>query len=293
LNDPTETSITVPGSGLGSDAYYDRLWEILDTRFDVTLIILDEIDKLANDNILLQLSRAGEAGKIESCKVGIIAISNKISYQDRLDERVKSSLQEREHIFPPYDAGQLREIMENRQDAFREGVLNPDVIPLCAAFAAQEHGDARKALDILRYAGEVALDHDEDEVREEHVRQGRSLADVNRFNDLLKGQTTQSKITVLALSELVTQRDETKIPSKDIYAHYCTITDQIEANTLSKRRVFDLLDEQAFLDILGKELKGRGRAEGSTNLYYLLEEPETVREAILNDDRFNDYNPNI
>jgi cell division control protein 6 len=292
LNHPG-TDIEIPGSGLGTDTYYQRLWTILDERFDVALMILDEIDKLANDNILLQLSRAGEAGKIDSCKIGIIAISNKISYKDRLDERIKSSLQEREHIFPPYDAKQLRMIMQNRRDAFHDDVLSEDVIPLCAAFAAQEHGDARKALDILRYAGEVALDRGESEVREEHVREGRDLADVNRFHDLLKGQPTQAKIAVLALSELVTARGESKITSNDIYSRYCTIADQLDAKTISRRRILDLLDEQAFLDILGKELKGRGRAEGSTNLYYLLEEPETVRSAILQDGRFEKYEPSI
>jgi cell division control protein 6 len=292
LNHPG-TDIEIPGSGLGTDTYYQRLWTILDERFDVALMILDEIDKLANDNILLQLSRAGEAGKIDSCKIGIIAISNKISYKDRLDERIKSSLQEREHIFPPYDAKQLRMIMQNRRDAFHDDVLSEDVIPLCAAFAAQEHGDARKALDILRYAGEVALDRGESEVREEHVREGRDLADVNRFHDLLKGQPTQAKIAVLALSELVTARGESKITSNDIYSRYCTIADQLDAKTISRRRILDLLDEQAFLDILGKELKGRGRAEGSTNLYYLLEEPETVRSAILQDGRFEKYEPSV
>lgn len=283
LNDVGETDVTIPRTGIATDDYYARFWEILDSRFDVAMIILDEIDKLGNDEILMQLSRAGEAGKLDSCKIGIIAISNKISYQDKLEQRVKSSLQEREFIFPPYDAEQLRLIMENREDAFKPDVLTSDVIPLSAAFAASEHGDARKALDILRHAGEIAEERDDDHVREEHVRDARSLADVNRFRDLLQGQPTQAKLTVLAVAELTAARRESKIESNDIYDKYCELTTTLDVNQLSQRRVYDLLREQAFLDILGQEFEGRGRARGSVMKFYLLEEPETVQQAIQRD----------
>lgn len=95
----TETVVSIPHTGLSTNAYYDRLWQILESLHDVVIIILDEVDKLQENNVLMQLSRAGEAGKIDSCKVGILAISNKISFKDSLDERVLSSLQEREFIF--------------------------------------------------------------------------------------------------------------------------------------------------------------------------------------------------
>jgi cell division control protein 6 len=290
LNDVAETEVKIPRTGIATDDYYARFWRILDARFDVAMIILDEIDKLGNDEILMQLSRAGEAGKLDSCKIGIIAISNKISYQDKLEQRVKSSLQEREFIFPPYDAEQLRLIMENREDAFKPNVLTSDVIPLSAAFAASEHGDARKALDILRHAGEIAEERDDERVREEHVRDARSLADVNRFRDLLQGQPTQAKLTVLAVAELTATRRESKIESNDIYDKYCELTTALDVNQLSQRRVYDLLREQAFLDILGQEFEGRGRARGSVMKFYLLEEPETVRQAIQRDAVFDQMN---
>jgi len=159
LNDSAVTDVKIPDKGLSTSTYYKRLWRVLDTQFEVVLIILDEVDKLDDDDILMQLSRAGEAGKLESCKIGVIGISNKIKYKDRMDERVKSSLCEREFVFPPYDANQLRDIMQARSDAFKDGVLDSSVIPRAAALAAREHGDARKAIDILRYAGEIAPVH--------------------------------------------------------------------------------------------------------------------------------------
>ncbi|WP_200532191.1 orc1/cdc6 family replication initiation protein [Halorubrum sp. LN27] len=288
FNRPDETDISVPLSGLSTNAYYDRLWQILDTLHDVVIIILDEVDKLQENNVLMQLSRAGEAGKIDSCKVGILAISNKISFKDSLDERVLSSLQEREFIFPPYDANQLREIMRHRQDAFHEGVLTDDVIPLAAAFAAQEHGDARKALDILRNAGELAKDDGSDVVREEHVRNAREKADIDRFSKLLQDQPTQSKAAVYALSLIADESKQEEFPTREIYEQYEQIAESLGIDILSQRRMSDRLNEQAFLDILGvTDRVGRGRGKGMTNFYYLLEEPEVVQSAIESDQRFS------
>jgi len=70
------------------------------------IIILDEIDLMNDDSVLMKLSRAEEAGKID-CSVGVIAISNKIQYVDNVNERVKSSFQHKELFFKPYDANQL------------------------------------------------------------------------------------------------------------------------------------------------------------------------------------------
>ncbi|WP_280535430.1 orc1/cdc6 family replication initiation protein [Halopenitus sp. POP-27] len=291
FNRPETTDITIPLSGLSTNAYYDRLWNILETLHDVVIIILDEVDKLQGNNVLMQLSRAGEAGKLETCKVGILAISNKISFKDSLDERVLSSLQEREFIFPPYDANQLREIMRHREDAFREDTLNDDVIPLAAAFAAQEHGDARKALDILRNAGELAKEDESDVVRENHVRNARQKADIDRFSKLLQDQPTQSKAAVYALSLLADANNEEEFPTRQIYEQYEQLTDSLDIDSLSQRRMVDRLNEQAFLDILGvTDRVGRGRGKGITNRYYLLEDPTVVQTAIESDPRFSPVN---
>jgi len=291
LNNPDQTEISIPVTGLSTDVYYHRLWNILDELFDVVIIILDEIDKLQDSEILMQLSRAGEAGKVDSCKVGIIAISNKISFKDTLDERVLSSLQEREFIFPPYDASQLQSIMRNRADAFHDGVLTDDAIPLSAAFAAQEHGDARKALDILRNAGELAKDEGAEQVREDHVRDAREKADIDRFSQLLDGQPTQIKATVYALSLLAEKHndDDDEFSTRQIYDVYKNITSALGMDTLSHRRMADRLSEQVFLDILGRtDRVGRGRGKGVTHYYYLMEDAEVVQKVILQDSRFQE-----
>jgi cell division control protein 6 len=281
LNNPDSTGITIPDKGISTATYYKRLWEILETEYDVALILLDEIDKLEDDGILMQLSRAGEAGKIDSCKIGVVGISNKIKYKERMDERVKSSLCEREFVFPPYDANQLNQIMVARSDAFREGVLDESVIPRAAAMAAREHGDARKAIDILRYAGEIAQARGADRVQEAFVTQARERAETDRFRELIRGSTPHSRYVLQALTALSLDEPEAEgFRTTRIYELYERICEVEGSEALSLRRVRDLLKEQAFLDVIEQSRKSGGSAEGSYTEHRLLENPEVVRNVL-------------
>ena len=281
LNDAAKTDVNIPDKGISTATYYKRLWTILDGRYDVVLIILDEIDKLEDDSILMQLSRAGEAGKIHSCKIGVIGISNKIRYKDRMDERVKSSLCEREFVFPPYDAQQLNNIMEARKDAFHAGVLKEGVIPRTAALAAREHGDARKAIDILRYAGEIAQSEGIECVREDFVNQARQRAETDRFRELIRGSTPHSRHVLQALTVLsLDNPDEEGFRTTRIYDVYEQICRQSGSESLSLRRVRDLLKEHAFLDVLEQSRQSGGSAEGSYTNHQLLEDPEVIQNVL-------------
>ncbi len=241
-----------------------------------------------DDSVLMKLSRAEEAGKID-CSIGVLAISNKIQYVNNLNERVKSSFQHKELFFKPYDANQLREIMLNRQDAFQDGVLSEDVIPLAAAFAAQEHGDARRAIDILRHAGEVAYEDDAEKVREEHVRQAQQHAEKDRFRELVNGAPTQAKAALLALTELTINSADDAFLTSRVYDQYEQICTHLDVDTLSVRRFRDIVKEQAFLGVVEIEKINKGSAGGIHLQNRLIEDPQVVRETILEDTRMQDW----
>ncbi len=288
LNDESSTGITVPYTGLSTSKYYKLLWKTLDAQFDSVIIILDEIDLMNDDSMLMKLSRAEEAGKID-CSVGVIAISNKIQYVDNVNERVKSSFQHKELFFKPYDANQLREIMFNREDAFQDGVLSEDVIPLSAAFAAQEHGDARKAIDILRHAGEVAYEAGAERVTEEHVRQAQQHAEKDRFRELVNGAPTQAKAALLALTELSINSTDDAFLTSRVYDQYERICNHLDMDILSVRRFRDILKEQAFLGVVEIEKINKGSAGGIHLQNRLIEDSHVVRETILEDSRMQDW----
>ncbi|WP_256488768.1 Cdc6/Cdc18 family protein [Halohasta salina] len=234
---------------------------------DAAVITLDEVDRIQpdadgnRDNILMQLSRAREAQKTDT-NIGIIAISNKLDYPEKMNQRVRSSFGDAELLFPPYDANQLREIMHAREDAFYEGALDSAVIPRAAALAAREHGDARKAIRILKNAGVIAEEKGDTKVREAHLEQAKHHAEADRVAEHVSTQTPHARHILLALALLTKNADpddgEDGYRTTHVYDAYKTVCEQESTDPLKIDRVRQLLDEQAFLDIIECRRTGGG-----------------------------------
>ncbi|RZV11074.1 cell division control protein 6 [Natrinema hispanicum] len=281
LNDQASTDISIPHSGLSTSEYYRRLWRIVDSRYDVALIILDEVDKIEDDDILMQLSRAVESGKLTESTIGVIGISNKVRYKDSLDERIKSSLCEREYVFSPYDATQIREILRSRSDAFHEGVLEDGVIPRVAALAAREHGDARKAIDILRFAGEIAEESDLESVTEDCVDHAHEREETSRLAELISKSPSHAKLVLEAMALLTQQKegDNAPVTTNEAYDLYKRLCERDESDHLKLRRVRDILSELEFLSIIEQERKWAGRGKGNYMENRLIDDPEVIIAA--------------
>lgn len=289
LNEEADEPRDVPLTGLSAGQYYTIVWELLEDYFDAAIVILDEIDRIKpdqddnRDNILMQFSRANEAGKTDS-NIGVIAISNKIDYAEELNQRVKSSFGNEELQFPPYNANQLRNIMGARKDAFYDDVLEPDVIPKAAALAAREHGDARKAIRILKNAGLIAEEQQDSRVRVVHLDAAKDRAEVDRLEEHLSSQTPHARYILLALAAL-TESDDVP-PDKEgyrttrVHDAYQQVCELEGANTLKIDRVRELLAEQAFLEIIESSHIGGGHKGGTFTEWRLLKDPSIVRECV-------------
>jgi len=276
INRP-ETGVKVPTRGISTNEYYNRLWEILDREYDAALITLDEVDRLGDDNVLMLLSRAREAGKVD-VPIGIVSISNKVNFREQMTERVKSSLGHNEFIFDPYDGEQLRQILENRKDAFQEDVLNPGVIPRTAALAAQRHGDARKAIRLLRHAGDYAKNNGVGEVREDHLELAQEQAEVERLKELIAGLPPHSKYVLYALANLTanTPDDRDWFRTTVIYDVYRRVCASEGTDDLTTDTVRGLLSELAFLEVTESNQEHGGMGKGTYKEHRLLWEPSVV-----------------
>ncbi|MDM7913556.1 MAG: ORC1-type DNA replication protein, partial [Methanotrichaceae archaeon] len=275
----------VPITGWPTDQVFNEFKEALDKKEQVAIIILDEIDNLvkkSGDDILYNLSRIN--GDLKKAKVSIIGISNDLTFTDYLDPRVKSSLGEEEIIFPPYNADQLRDILEQRSKmAFKENTLEPAVIPLCAAFAAQEHGDARKALDLLRVSAELAERLRDTVVREEHVRKAREKIEIDRITEVVRTLPTQSKLVLYSIV-LLDSSGSHELNTGDVYNVYRRLCRMIDMDVLTQRRVTDLISELDMLGIINAIVVSKGRY-GRTKEIALSVPAESTRKVLLDDYR--------
>jgi len=168
----------MPRRGVASDELFSRFVEIAKKDGKTPIVVLDEVDRLeAHEDgvqILYDLCRAGE---MHSLKAGVIAITNDEEFHIRLDSRVRSSFVQHTLLFAPYSVPQLKEILSRRAAVgFMPGSLDPDVIPLCAAIAHKQGGDARVALQLLLSAGKAAERENAEKVLPQHVRKTEEQA---------------------------------------------------------------------------------------------------------------------
>ncbi|MCD2205320.1 Cdc6/Cdc18 family protein, partial [Halobacterium sp. KA-6] len=158
----------------------------------------------------------------------------------------------------------------------------PSTIPRAAALAAREHGDARKAIDILRYAGEIAQSMGASTVKENFVTQARQRAETDRFRELIRGSTPHSRYVLQALAILsLSNEKQDGFRTSRVYEVYENICRQQGSDSLSLRRVRDLLKEPACLDIIEQSQHSGGSAEGSYTTHHLLEDPDVVRDVLI------------
>ncbi|MFA5357356.1 MAG: AAA family ATPase [archaeon] len=162
----------VPERGLGSDEVYERFVALLRSKKIVPIIVFDESEQLLKSDdskkLIYDFSRMGED---KGLFVGMVFISNDSFFLSLLDERVRSSLQASYVAFEKYSSIELKEILRGRaSSAFFSNALEDEVIPLCAAHAAKNGGDARIAITVLLKAARLAEREGAAQVQLKHVR---------------------------------------------------------------------------------------------------------------------------
>lgn len=250
----------VPPTGLPTDEIYKILFNLIDSQEQLVILILDEIDQLVKkigDEILYNLTRINT--ELKKAQISIIGISNDVVFRDNLDPRIKSSLSEEYILFPPYDALQLQEILRQRSEiAFKKGAVEAGVIEKCAAYAAQEHGDARRALELLRVSGEIAERKAETTIKLCHIDEAEDKIEKDRLLDMIKIQTKQHQATLYSVIAIYSKR-RMPIFTGEIYDLYKEICLKTGLRPLTQRRVSDIIAELDMIGIINAQVISKGR----------------------------------
>lgn len=277
--------VSVPFTGLSVGEVFDRFRAGLDSSKIAFIVVLDEIDALVKtrgDSLLYELTRINEA--LRNSKISLVGISNDLRLKEFLDPRVLSSLSEEEIVFKPYDADELRNILfERAQLAFCDNALSDGALSLCAALAAAEHGDARRALDLLRVAGEVAERKGVKLVVEEHVREAEKHIEYNRVVEALRNLTLHSKLVILSLFHL-NKANVHRTITGEIYEVYSELCGELSVAPLTQRRVSTLVNELDAIGLLNAQVISMGRY-GRTKKIRMEVTRTLIREVFANDNR--------
>src|SRR3989344_1213435 len=252
---------SVPSTGLPTDAVYSKFIEIIERKKQLILIVMDEIDqavKKISDSFLYNLTRLNS--ELKNSQISLVGISNSLTFMDHIDPRVRSSLGEEELVFPPYNALQLQDILRERAEgAFIEGILDEGVFAKCAAFAAREHGDARRALDLLRVAAELAERGKSKKLTMEFIDNANQKIERDKMLDIIENEPRQHQLVLYSILNLTNNSSIEKIFTGQVYNKYQDFCQKTKIEILTQRRISDIIAEFDMLGLINVDVVSRGR----------------------------------
>ena len=271
----------LPTTGLAISEVFKRLLNKIDEGKLNAIFVIDEIDYLAQlvsktgKDILYQLTRANE--RLQHGSLTLVGISNDLTFKEKLDPRVISSLGEEEVVFTNYNVEQLKKILQERiNESFLENTVEEPALNLCAALAGGEHGDARRAIDLLRVAGELAERQQSDKVTIEHVRKATQKIEENKEETSLKSYPLHEKLVVLAIMKA------NGSSTGEIYSSYKSLCKIIRQDELTQRRITQMLSEIELSGIINGRLIHQG-IHGRTKKYKLTISSEMIKKSFKDD----------
>lgn len=273
-----EMGVELPATGLPTSEVYEAFTKKIDSEEQIVVLILDEIDQIVNrigDEILYNLTRLN--AEFKKAQLTLIGISNDVRFMENIDARVRSSLGEEEIVFPPYNALELKEILESRAKlAFKQDVVEEGVLAKCAAYAAREHGDARRALDLLRVAGEIAERDGESKVEDKHIDLAEEKIEKSRVVEIVETQPKQSQAVLFSVLFLLDSKK--LVETGEVFDKYKEVCKQSRLVPLTQRRVSDLISELDMLGIINAKVISKGRYGRTREIYISI--PSSVLDKI-------------
>ncbi|MEO2154638.1 MAG: AAA family ATPase [Nanoarchaeota archaeon] len=271
-----QTAIT----GISLEELYDKFFETI-KPYKHLILVIDEIDAVINksgDSFLYNFLRSHYQTET---KISIIGISNDIFLMEKFDPRVKSSLFHEELIFEPYNAIQLIDILKERaKAAFNEGVIEEGVIEKIAAISAQEHGDARRAINLLRLSGEIAEREESDKITLEHVDKAIEELEKNETIETIKSLPRQHQIILYSIISFLSKHKDKVAYTGVLYNFYENfVQNHSLAKPVTPRRFSEILSELDLMGLIKAEinyLSGRGKTR-----FISLPLKQDVQEEIM------------
>ncbi len=275
--------------GYSASFVYEKLLDFASQNGAHIILILDEIDKVKDiDELVYLLSRGND--ELQKGSITLIGISNNLMFKDKLDPRSKSSLCEREMVFSPYNATELKEILFDRcEKAFRPGSVTESAIGLAAAIAAQESGDARTAVMLLQRAGEIA---DRDQVLivdETYVEKAKASVEEEIIFSMISTLPEQQQMVLYAISQMTMQRkglrkvngeiEEGVLFSGEIFETYLDIAKKFDLKPITSRWYRQYINELEMYGLILVTSSGKG-IKGQTRLIKLGFDASRIKVAL-------------
>jgi cell division control protein 6 len=275
------------GVKLGTNELYEALRSLLERRGGLVVLVLDEVDRVirnSGDTVVFTLVNLN--GELKNAKVAMIATTNNNLLNEKLEQPTLSRLNEERIHFPPYNQTQLLDILKARaKEVFVEDGVDHAALARCAVYGAQEHGDARKALAILRVAAREADQEGASRITESHIDLAKAHLERDMVLESIQSLPLQQKAVLYTIA-FMTEVGKGTPQSNMIYTNYAQLTSRMGMSPLHQRSIRNYIADFRTLGLLQTTLNNRGRGGGVNLEAQLTAPPELVLHAIEQDEVF-------
>ena len=210
----------------------------------------------------------------------IITISNKILSEFNLDDRVVSRIGSSEIYFNSYLENDILKIIRNRAKKSFLQIIDDDVLKYCAKISSEEHGDARRAIDLLRTSGEIA-GMEKKKISNQHVDEAIKQLQKNQIVTIISGGSYHFRLACAALIRITYLSDDNWHSTSELYKQYQKVISN-DSHQISYRRFSEMLVELVNSGIAVSQTISKGR-QGYGSQFKITIDPEIIGSSCFSD----------
>ena len=250
------------------------------------VLCLDEFDTLFYDkrgkpsDFVYKLLVLVEKLRTMQKHLCIVTISNKILSEFNLDDRVVSRIGSSEIYFDSYSQNHVLKILRNRAKKSFSETIDDDVIKYCAQISSEEHGDARRAIDLLRTIGEIASLENK-KISKQHIDEAIKQLQKNQITTIISGGSYHFRLACAALIRITFLSDEGWHSTSELYKQYQKVITK-ESRQISYRRFSEMLVELVNSGIAISQTISKGR-HGYGSQFKITADPTLIGNSCFSD----------
>ena len=137
-------------------------------------------------------------------------------------------------------------------------MIDPGVVERCAAYAALENGDARRALALLRLAAEMAERDHAKRITPDHVVKAKNRLEQDIILECCRTLPPHCKVLLYAILQLF-ERRRNGVLTGEVYDSYRRLAERLGLQPLHSRSISNYVSELETLGLIRATIVSRGR----------------------------------
>ena len=283
LNELDQPSLaSAQGMNLGMEKIRESILTITTLeKKKLFVLALDEFDVIFYDkrgnpsDFVYKLVEMQAELKSKGCLAMIFTVSNNVLSDYDLDDRIRSRIGNSEIFFKPYTKEETLKILQQRSEEAFGKKIDEKVLEECAKISFLEHGDARRAVDLLRVSAEIAAKEKKD-LLVKHVKDASKQIQKDRVEEVISSLSHHSKLICLVLASKTFGLDKMQHSTMSIFEKY---KEYVQSEPVSYRRLSELLKDLENTGLIISDTRSNGQ-KGYRSEFQLVVDPRIVGEMI-------------